>query len=117
MGIEMYLLKNIRKTRGLDGWGVIAAICRGELRVGGVDMPADGGPVLFTFDDEDERALFEQHVESWWQTLPAPPALDLTTLEFASNSPEFVPPLNMKLKQWVMSFVQGYDQEKLNIIE
>jgi len=105
MGIKMYSLKSIRRTRGLDGLGVIASICRDELRVGGVDVPADGGPALFTFEEENERAVFEQHVESWWQTLPALPALDLTTLEFASNSPEFVPPLNMKLRQWVMSFV------------
>lgn len=108
----MYSLKNIRRIRGLDGSGVTASIYRDNMRIGWVQVPADGGTTLFTFDVEGERTGFEQHVESWWPTAQTQIAFDLTTVEFASNNPQYMPRLHAKLKYWVISLVQGANMEK-----
>lgn len=108
----MYSLKNIRHIRSLDGSGVTASIYRDNVRIGWVQLPADGGTELFTFDIEDERAGFEQYVELWWQNVPAQVALNPTEVESAGNNPESIPSLRTKLKYWVTSLVQEASTEK-----
>jgi hypothetical protein len=110
----MYSLKNIRKIRGLDGAGVTASIYREALRIGWVQVPADGGRTLITFDIEGERAGFEQFVDFWWQQQKQAIALDLLTLEIVAKDPGFVPSLPSKLKYWISSFVaQATSDRKL----
>lgn len=103
----MYSLRNIRHVRGLDGSGLTASIYRDGMRVGWVQVPADGGATRFTFDMEGERALFERHVECWWQTARAEVPLALTAVEFAGQDPAFTPRLLSKLSYWVDALVRA----------
>lgn len=108
----MYLLKNIRRIRGLDGAGITASIYRDATRVGWVQIPADGGAALFTFDIDGDRAPFEQYVEHWWNTSQAQVSFDLTALEFARSTYGFTPRLHAKLKYWVAALVQAASEVK-----
>lgn len=108
----MYSLKNIRRIRGLDGSGVTASIYRDSVRIGWVQLPADGGTELFTFDIEGERAGFEQYVELWWRNVPDSGAFDPTAVESAGNNPGCIPSLRTKLKCWVASLVREASAEK-----
>lgn len=101
----MYSLKNIRKIRGLDGAGVTASIYRSETHIGWVQLPADGGRALFTFEADGERSSFEQFVETWWQDAQAQVPLDLLAVEFSRRDPNFAPPLSAKMRYWVTMFV------------
>ncbi|WP_040039500.1 hypothetical protein [Noviherbaspirillum autotrophicum] len=106
----MYSLKNIRRIRGLDGSGVTASIYRGGLRVGWVQIPADGGAALFTFDSDGDRAPFEEYVEHWWDTSQTQVSFELTAVEFARATPGFTPRLHAKLKYWVTALVGAATQ-------
>lgn len=108
----MYSLKNIRRIRGLDGSGVTASIYRGGVRVGWVQIPADGGTALFTFDIAGDRAPFEQYVEHWWDSAQPQVSFDLTALEFARGTPGFTPRLHSKLKYWVGALVRSATEER-----
>lgn len=108
----MYSLKNIRRIRGLDGSGITASIYRDNVRIGWVQLSADGGTALFTFDIEGERAGFEQHVERWWQTAQTQVGFDLTAIESAGSNPMAIPPLPAKQKCWVTALVQDVSPEK-----
>ncbi|HJV51718.1 MAG TPA: hypothetical protein VJ652_09675 [Noviherbaspirillum sp.] len=108
----MYSLKNIRRIRGLEGAGITASIYHGGVRVGWVQVPADGGTALFTFDMDGERSAFEQYVEQWWSSAQAQVAIELTALEFARTTPGFAPRLQAKLKYWVTALVEAATLEK-----
>lgn len=109
---EVYSLKTIRRIRGLEGAGVTASIYRDSARIGWVQLPADGGDALFTFDIESERAGLQQYVELWWQTAQARVASAPATAEFSSTHPALIPPLCVKLKYWVTSLVREESAEK-----
>lgn len=101
----MYSLKNIRRIRGLDGAGVTATIYRDDTRIGWVQLPADGGRALFTFDVDNERSDFEQFIESWWQGTRAQVPQDLLAIELSHNDPNFASHLRAKMRYWVTACV------------
>lgn len=109
---KLYSLKNIRRIRGLEGAGLTASIYCDVTRVGWVQVPADGGTTLFTFDADGERSMFEQYVERWWEAARAQVPFELTALEFASNDSSFAPRLQAKLKYWVTALVGAAAAEK-----
>lgn len=110
---KLYSLKNIRRIRGLDGAGLTASIYCGARRVGWVQVPADGGTTLLTFDADGERALFVQYVERWWEAARTQVTFELTALEFARNDPSFAPRLQAKLKYWVAALVGAAAEKKI----
>ncbi|MGE5621724.1 MAG: hypothetical protein ACM3WS_01000 [Bacillota bacterium] len=108
----MYSLRNIRRIRGLGGAGVTASIYRSGMRVGWVQVPADGGTALFTFDIDGERAPFERYVEQWWDGAQTQVSFELTAIEFARHTPGFAPRLQAKLRYWVAALVDTATAEK-----
>ena len=111
----MYSLKNIRKIRGLDGAGVTASIYRDAARIGWVQVPADGGRALFTFDADCERSSFERFVEGWWIVACHRITLDPLAAEFANSDPGFVLRLPAKMRYWVTSWVTGTAVSRLEV--
>ena len=109
----MYSLKNIRKIRGLEGAGVTASIYRDAARIGWVQVPADGGRPLFTFDAECERASFERFVEGWWIVASSRVTLDPLAVEFANSDPGFALRLPAKMRYWVKACVANTAAAKL----
>jgi len=101
----MYSLKNIRRIRGLKGAGVTATICRDDRRIGWVQLPADGGRALFTFDADSERSDFEQFVETWWHGTRAHVPQDLLAVDLSPNDPNFASHLRAKMRYWVTAFI------------
>jgi hypothetical protein len=109
----MYSLKNIRKIRGLEGAGVTASIYRDAMRIGWVQVPADGGRALFTFDADGERGSFERFVEGWWSAASSRITLDPLATEFATSDPGFALRLPAKMRYWVMAWVAGTPVSRL----
>ncbi|NEX63463.1 hypothetical protein [Noviherbaspirillum galbum] len=89
-----------------------ASIHCNAKRIGWVQMPADGGRTLLTFDAENERDGFERFIDAWWDEARSRVTMDLLAVEIAAKDPFFVPSRSAKLKYWIcMVAAQAADRK------